>query len=351
MSTIYGAIGIQDRNANVDAVGQRLVFDTVNQFASRQEAELDTASRLFVQEETELYSETYFLPGSGMLQAANNLSRPGAVKSIGSWSVGYPIEDGRDQIANDDVTLAYMNGSQLDAHVSGVMNRYTNWKRFLMLRALLNKDNETVLDQIRGSITVKRLANGDTDVYPPIIGSATEATENHYYGTNYASGSISDTNNPIKTLSNELSEHFGDGQKVAFINAADQDKIAALTAFYDKVPQYVTLGANGDTASASGLAVPGSFIGAANDVAIFVWNWIPSGYIFGLDAAQPAPLKKRVDSVASLRGFGLVATQTEHPLNESFWRAREGYGVANRLNGVALQLVASTSYTTPTAYA
>jgi hypothetical protein len=351
MTTIYGAIGIQDRNATVDSVGQRVVFDTINQFAARQEAELDSAARLFVQEETDLYSEQYYLPGSGMLQAAANLSRPGAVKSIGTWSTGYPIEDGRDQVAVDDIAAAYMNGPQLEAHVRGVFNRYTNWRRFLMLRSLLNKDNESVTDPIHGAITVKRLANGDADEFPPIIGSATQGTENHYLGTNYAAADISDTNNPLKTLSTELSEHFGDGMKVAFINAANQDKISALTAFYDRVPQYVQLGANGDTATAAGLAVPGTFIGAANDVAVFVWNWIPSGYILGVDATQPAPLKKRVDSVASLRGFGLVATQQEYPLTGSFWRAREGYGVANRLNGVALQLVASTSYTTPTAYA
>ncbi len=351
MSTIYGAIGVQDYNATVDAVGQRLVFDTINQFAARQEAELDAAMRLFVQAETDLYSETYYLPGSGMLQAANNLTRPGAVKSIGKWSVGYPIEDGRDQIANDDIALAYMNGPQLDAHVSGVFTRYQNWRRFMMLRALLNKSNETVSDPIRGDITVKRLANGDSDVYPPVIGSSTEATENHYYGTNYTTANISDTNNPVKTAAAELTEHFGEGQKVMFINSAEADKISALTAFIERVPQYVTLGANGDTASANGLSVPGRFIGAANDVAIFVWDWIPATFQLTVDAAQPAPLKKRVDPIASLRGFQLVANNQEYPLNAAYYRAREGYGVANRLNGVASSTVASTTYTNPTTYA
>lgn len=351
MSTIYGAIGVQDYNSTVDAVGQRLVFDTINQFAARQEAELDQAMRLFVQEETELYSETYYLPGSGMLQSANNLTRPGAVKSIGKWSVGYPIEDGRDQLAIDDVSIAYMTGPQLDAHVKGIFTRYTNWRRFLMLRALLNKDNETVTDQIRGDITVKRLANGDSDKYPPVIASSTEATENHYYGTNYATASISDTNNPVKTAAAELREHFGEGQLVMLINSAEQDKISSLTAFYDRAPQFVNLGANADTATANGLSVPGTFIGAANNVAIFVWDWVPATFQLTIDTTQPAPLKKRVDPIPNLRGFKLVATQQEYPLTGAFYRAREGYGVANRLNGVASSTVASTTYTNPTAYA
>jgi hypothetical protein len=351
MATIYGAIGVSDYNASVDAVGQKLIFDTINTFAARQEADLDQASRLLVQAETDTYSETYYLPGSGMLQSANNLTRPGAVKNLGSWSAAYPIEDGRDQIAVNDIALAYMNGPQLDAHVQGVFNRYTNWRRFGMLRALLNSSNETFADPIRGNLTIKRLANGDADIYPAVVGSATEATENHYAGTNYITSAISDTNNPIKTLSLELSEHFGPGTKVAFINQAEYDKISALTLFDERVPQFVTYGANANSATISGLDVPGQFVGALADVAIFIWNWIPATYILGVDADQPAPLKKRVDTVSSLRGFGLVAQQQEYPLQESFYRAREGYGVANRLNGVVLQLVASTSYTTPTAYA
>jgi len=46
-----------------------------------------------------------------------------------------------------------------------------------------------------------------------------------------------------------------------------------------------------------------------------------------------------------------VAEQQEFPLNESFWMAREGYGVANRLNGVVLELGTGGTFTVPTAYA
>jgi hypothetical protein len=81
------------------------------------------------------------------------------------------------------------------------------------------------------------------------------------------------------------------------------------------------------------------------------WRWIPAGYMLGVAIDQPAPLMRRVDIPEQLRGFRLAAKQNEFPFEESFYRAREGYGAKNRLNGVALQLVASTSYTTPTAYA
>ena len=349
MSTIYGAIGISDYNATVDAVGQKLVYDELNKYAMRIEQEIAQATALFIQADTTDHSETYLLPAGGMMQTASEFSRPGAIKRSGEIDVAYPIEDARDQIAVSDIALAYMNGAQLDAHVQSVQTRYVNWKRYHILRSLLNKTNETFSDPMRGSLTIRRLANGDSTNYPPVIGSASEATENHYSGINNAT--ISDSYNPFALASADLSEHFGEGQKVSFINSAQEANTKALTDFYDAVPQYVTFGADKDFATINGVMAPGRFIGSANQMAIFVWDWVPSGYTIHLDTNQPKPLKRRLDVPESLRGLRLVANQTEFPLNESFWRAREGFGVANRLNGVAIQITASTSYTTPTAYA
>ena len=350
MSTIYGAIGISDYNATVDAVGQKLVYEELNKYAMRIEQEIAQATALFVQADTTDYSESYLLPAGGMMQTASEFSRPGAIKRSGSIGVAYPIDDARDQIAVSDIALAYMNGAQLDAHVQSVQTRYVNWKRHKILRALLNAANETFNDPIRDALTIRRLANADGTNYPPVIGSSTETTgHSHYSGINNAT--ITDSFNPFALISANLSEHFGEGMKVAFINSAQETAVKALTDFYDSVPQYVTFGADKDFATINGVSAPGRFIGAANQMAIFVWDWVPSGYVFGLDTNQAAPLKRRLDVPESLRGLRLVGNQVEFPLNESFWRAREGFGVANRLNGAAIQITASTSYTTPTALA
>lgn len=350
MASIYGTLGISDYDATVDEVGQALVFDELNRYAAFVEAEIAQATALFVQADTTLYSESYLLPAGGMMQAANEFTRPGAVKRTGKLSVAYPIEDARDQIAETDIALAYMTGAQLDAHVQSVQLRYTNWKRFHLLRAILNKTNDTFADDIHGDLTIRRLANADGSNYPPVIGSADELTgHSHYSGINNAA--ITDSYNPFALINADLVEHFGDGLNVAFINSAQEAAVTGLTAFYDSVPQYVTLGADNSFASINGLSVPGRFIGAANQVAVFVWDWIPSGYVVGVDAAQPGALKRRLDVPASLRGLQLVATQQEYPMRESYWRAREGFGAANRLNGVAIQITASTTYTTPTLYA
>jgi hypothetical protein len=352
MSTIYGLLGIGDRDTTVDSVGQAAVFNAINQITQRQEEETNLASQIFVEEETTNYLERYYLPSGGMMQKSGRLTRPGAVKPVNSWDVNYDLLDYRDQVAWDDVSYAYMSVGKLDAVVSGVTIRHQNTVRYEILRHLLNGTNDTFVDEIRGSLTIRRLANADGTVYPAVLGTSTDLTgHSHYAGTNYVSSAISDTNNPYNTIKDNLLEHFGQGNVVVFINNAERAKTEALTAFVPRTRMNVTPGANITTLNDQGLPnIPGEIIGSINDVLVSEWRWIPAGYMFGLDISQPGPLKRRVDIPASLRGFRLVAKQTEFPIDESFWRDRFGFGVGNRLNGVALQLVASTSYTTPTLY-
>jgi hypothetical protein len=356
MATIFGVLGMADRDTFEDTTAQRASYDLINQYAAQTQADLDAAFAVLVQSETDVHAERYFLPSGGMMQASANRTRPGAVKPINSYDVAYPIDDFRDQIAADFVATAYMTAAQLDAQVKGVAERYKNTKRYLILKALLNPTNDTFVDQKYGSLTIRRLANAtsgsDTTVYPPVIGSSTEATEDHYIETGYASASISDTNNPFVTARNELEEHFGQGTIVSFINNAERAKVEALTNFAERIPMATTPADNNAVLAEQGLpSVPGRIIGAINDVLVSEWRWIPANYILTVMVDQPAPLKKRVDEPASLRGFKLVAEQQEFPLQESFWMAREGYGVANRLNGVVLELGTGGTYTVPSSFA
>lgn len=356
MATIFGVLGMADRDTFEDTTAQRAAYDLINDYAARTQADLDAAFSLFVQTETDVHAERYFLPGGGMMQASANRTRPGAVKPVTSFDVAYPIDDFRDQIASDFVANAYISAAQLDAQVKGIAERYKNTKRYLILKSILNSTNDTFVDQKYGSLTIRRLANAtsgsDTTVYPPVIGSSTEATEDHYLETGYAASAISDTNNPFVTARDELEEHFGQGTIVSFINNAQRAKVEALTAFAEKIPMATRPADNNAVLVDAGLpSVPGRIIGAINDVIVSEWRWIPANYIVSIMIDQPAPLKKRVDEPASLRGFKLVAQQQEFPLNESFWMAREGYGVANRLNGVVLELGTGGTYTIPTAYA
>ena len=85
---------------------------------------------------------------------------------------------------------------------------------------------------------------------------------------------------------------------------------------------------------------------------IVQWDWTPSGYLFGLHMDAPKPLIQRVDpsDTGLPRGLTMVAENEEYPFRGMHWQHRFGFGVGNRLNGVAVQIVASSSYTIPTAY-
>lgn len=351
MATIFGAMNISDVDVFSDSAGQMSAWTIINEYLTATQIDSDKAYSIFVAGETTDHTSRAFLPTGGYMQASRNTSRPGARKLTGSWDVAFPIEDLRDQWAIDDVALAYMSAMQADANVKSLAQHYVNSKRLLILKALLNKTNATFTDELRGDLTIRRLANGDGSLFPPVLGTVDAAEETHYIGSNYASSAISDTNNPFVTIRDELEEHYGDAQIVAFVNNAQRAKIEALTAFIERTPSWTVPGADTTTVGGSIPGLPGRAIGSINDVLVVEWRWIPADYILGVALDQPAPLMKRVDIPASLRGFQLAAKQMEFPLIESFYRAREGYGVMNRLNGVAIHVNASTTYTNPTAYA
>lgn len=355
MTTIYGILGIEDRDTTVDEVGQATIYEATQELLNRHNGDVDAAVAVFVQETTTDYQENYWLPGGGMMQDSTRLTRPGAVKPIDSYTVAFDLRDLRDQLAWDDVALAYLTLAKYNTVIQNIAIRHLNTVRHQVLRHLLNKTNATFVDEIRGSLTIRRLANTDSTTYPPVIGSDAGADDNHYLASGYTAANISDTNNPFVTMRNEIEEHWGMSDIVTFINNAQTAKVQALTDFVPISDRYIQEGNSTPTISNSGpTGIPGTIIGRVNDVWVSEWRWMPANYMFAVDLMQPAPLKKRIDEPTSIKGRGrleLVAEQMEFPLTESFWRCREGYGVANRLNGVAMELTIDATYDNPTTYA
>jgi hypothetical protein len=350
MAALYGIMGMGDvKNMSVTQIGQRIVFDAVNQLVDRYNAELAEIERFFVAGETTEPQVTYIMPGGGMMQESTDMSRPGAVRPPLGWPVGFEIRDARDQVAWDDVALAYATVEQVQATVNNVQIRHTNWVRFHLMRALFNNTTRTFVDPLFGNVTVYPLASGDATVYPPVIAATVGATDNHYLAFNQAS--ISDANNPFPTWRAELEEHGIAGDIVALANPTQVAQIKAMTNFVDVADTALRVN-QGVEAVYSGRPVPGTIVGYVDGVWISEWRWMPAGYIYMTATEAPAPLMRRVDR-AAIPGRGelrLIATQTEFPFIESFWRDRHGYGVANRLNGLVGQITGAT-YVIPSGYA
>lgn len=361
MPTIYGALGIEDTDyVFQQTVGQRAIFDLTNEYVARYRAEQQAAQSLFVEMQTSDHTLRYHLPGSGYMQRRGTSAQPGAIKTSAYWDVAFPLEDFGDAIAIDDVSSAYMTAQKLQQNIDTILSRDANTRRLEILRALMLSTSATFVDPLRGSLTIKRLANGDSDSYPPVVGSMSGTTENHYLESGYAASAISDTNDPYVTIATELEEHFGTptgGSNIAvFINNAQTAKTIALTDFIPVTAMGVSPGTQ--TATVNGIPsklqtgaswrVLGYHAGAGTWVA--EWRWVPANYMVGIHLDAPAPLFERVDPADTGLGTGLqlVARDVEFPFETSFWRDRFGYGVGNRLNGVVMELGTGGTYTDPT---
>lgn len=357
MSTIFGALNLNDTDRVFQATqGQAVIYDAVREYLDRYNQDMQAATAIFVEGTTSDHSERYKLPGGGRLQRRGPQSRTGEVKANAGWDCAYPLEDFGAAFAGDDVTMAYMTVGDLDRHISTVINQDRATRRYEILKALFNSTAGTFVDPLWGSLTIQRLANGDSVVYPPVLGSESEATDNHYLESGYAASSISDTNDPFVTIRDELEEHFGaptaGSNIVVFVNNAQRAKIEALTNFSEVEDRFVRLGDQTDQASGVPAGVPGRVLGRCDGVWVVEWRWIPANYMVAIHMDAPKPLKIRIDPADTGLGSGLqlVSQDADYPFMTSHWRDRFGIGVGNRLNGVVFELGTGGTYTVPSGY-
>lgn len=358
MTTIYGALGLNDGDrVALATLGQQVVYDAVNQVYAQFSDEVNAAAGVFVEEVTSDYARNYKLAGGGRMQRKGSQSQAGAVKATGEWPVQLPLEEFGDAVAADRVAYAYMTTQDLNRHVVTVQTRYLNTRRFEILRALFNNTARPFYDELRGDLTVQPLANGDGVLYPPVLGSEDEATDNHYIESGYLASDISDSNDPYLTIRDELEEHFGaptgGSEIVAFIHPNQGTKTRAMNDFVEMTDRYVREGADMATVVGWATNLPGRIAGRMKSgVWVVEWRSIPEKYILGVHMDAPRPLLQREDPAETGLGGGLqlVAESELYPFTQSHYSARFGMGVGNRLNGVVIELATGGSYTTPTIF-
>ena len=359
MSGIYGVLNIGDtERVFLNTLGQGVVYDAVNEYMRLHNAELAQTLGVFVGETTTDFKRRYFLPGGGELQDMGFAPQaaPAAVKSTGSWDVAFPLSDWGAALAGSRIVYAYATVQDLAREVEGVRARDVNTVRRQILNAFLGSTQTSFVDPINGTLSIEPLANGDSVVYPPVIGATAEATENHYLESGYTVANISDTNDPAATVVAELEEHFGaptGGSNIAMFVSADVGvKLEPLTDFVPITRWNIQPGANTATAVGLPAGIPGRILGTLSGAWIVEWRYLPATYTIAIDLDAPAPLWMRVDPAYTGLGTGLqlVATSDKYPFTESFYSHRFGVAAANRLNGVVMEVAADGSYTVPTGY-
>lgn len=359
MASILGKLGLNDTDRVFQlTTGQAVIYEAIAEHMAMVNMEVDRVLSVFINSNTENYKERYKLPGGGKLQdmGFDPQSRPGLVKTTGQWDVAYPLSSHQAGVGWSKVTMAYMSVADLERHISTVIKQNVNTVRFEVLKAILDNTQGTFVDPLHGSLSIEPLANGDTVVYPPVVGSDTEATDDHYLESGYAASAISDSNNPYVTIEAELVEHFGKSQGNdnvgVFINSAQKAKTEDLTDFVEVTDRFVVPGTQTSTLTGLPMAHPGRVIGRTNGCWVIEWDWIPANYMVGIHFDADPPLKRRVDpgDTGLSTGLQLVYEDMDFPFEAEYWDNRFGLGAGNRLNGVVMELGTGGTYTIPTGY-
>lgn len=361
---IYGALGLPENDRSlVRNIGEQVVYDAAQEFIRRHNEDLESAARIFIETTTEDHKDYYKLPGGGRLQRLRNRSRAAAVRAGGQWDVAFPLEEFGSAFEIDRKSFAMMTVQQMANELATQRTMDVSTIRWEVLASLFSNTTRSVVDEwpvSKGTLTIQPLANGDSVLYPPVIGGDSDdfAADNHYLVSNYTSANISDTNNPYVTIRKELEEHFGTptgyGNIVVFIHTDEVAITEDLTDFVEVTDIGISPG--NDTDTVNGMPdIPSSarLIGRVSGVWVAEWRYIPSGYLLAVDADAPPPTRMRVHRAeyGLAQGFNLAAEDERHPIMTRHYEHDFGIGVGNRLNGVVMQLKASGSYDIPSRYA
>lgn len=351
MALIYGfhrLADIADRRAM--EVDVNVINTAIAESLANHNATLDALLALLVRRTTE-FKTKYRGAAGGRLQPLDENGRARPRKALAEYEIGLPIYDAGDAWGANWITLQKMTVQDVSDTVDQMEMRDVQWLIDQLLAAVFAEDSYTFADPDHGDLTVKPLANGDTDQYLPAGGVATTtATHLHAQANDIGDGA----DNPFPTIRTKL-RGFRDtaGQIVSLVSTSLRSDIEGLATFRERndpnlsvVPDTQSLVAT----LAAQLPPNAELFGYADGVFIAEWPAIPAGFGFAVSTSGERPIAMREDEVAALRGFTQVAERNDYPWYERQYRRRAGFGAWNRVGGVAFKIGAA-DYDPPTGYA
>jgi hypothetical protein len=293
----------------------------------------------------------YTLPSSGELQPVDELGVADPRRSEGYYQQAWPLMRGEDAYARSYEAAQKLTVGELNNELLRVQRADANWNITRMLFALMHETTWTQEDKEFGTLTVKPLANGDTDTYE-VTGQSALQTDDHYLAQ---ANAISDSDDPFPTIYDELDEHtVNSGPYVCFVPSGLRTAIQGLAEF---TPRYQTTTVEfGDNEDLAGLGIDGfqlfgdRVLGEHNEGVIIVqWRRLPANYMVALNLGSPV-MRYRQESVASLQGlFQIEATTNSGNVLLNRFRRIRGYAPANRVGAVVMR-IGNASYASPSPY-
>lgn len=342
---LYGFAQLKDGFSRpVSDVGEREVIAAVGVTLESHNRDIQNLIGLFGSTTTQ-YSEMFRSVAAARMQPMDEYGRPRPIKSS-QYSVAFPLQmaataDGWTFVTWEKATVAAVHASLVNQLIAD-----TNWVRSIIMAALFTNTNYTYVDPDKGDLTIKPLANGDTQQY--FINGSTAATDTHYLAQ---ANAVGDNDNPFPGIYTELTEHAENtGNPIVFVASAQVAAIRNLTNFVELSDSNINVSPLASTLK-SGPNVsylPGRLIGYVDGCYIVEWVNMPSGYMIAITEGGDDALAFRQDPEPTLNGLILLGREDSPYFERHFYR-RIGAGVRNRVRAL-VQRVGNGSYAIPTGY-
>lgn len=351
-SLLYGFLQLKDLGTRrVTEVGVQVVNDAINAAVAEHNRQIDAILSLFAERTTE-FKQRYQTAVAARLQPLDEHGRARPIKPFGSYDVAWPLQEAGTAWGANYRTREKLTVIEANNITATLLSADARWLRDHILAALFTNASWTFNDPEHGALTIKGLANADSDIYQIMAGSDNGATDTHYFAQ---AATVADATNPFPTIYNELTEHAENGGSViAFIPTNLKTATMGLATFYPTRDPNLSPGTGVTLAgSLGGVALPSgseSLLGYEDSgVWVAEWKTLPNDYIVAVATQGERPLKMREEDVPSLRGFGKVAERNDHPFYESQYLRIAGFGANNRVGAVVYR-VGNGAYAIPTNY-
>lgn len=277
--------------------------------------------------------------------------------------------------------LAEATAAQVESQTNMALEADNRLVFSRVLKAIFNSAKRST-DIRTQAFNVYPFYNGDSDGTsnaPPYAGANYPGgtNHNHYLATNNATLLPSALVGGGGSLEEHLRHHgYGRQAGATMVLLANPQEVAIMRPWrvatnpavypYDFVPSvgsppWLLPTNTGGVVNPQGGSVPATWNGLTVAGQYGPWlvvetDFIPAGYIVAFatggenNASNPVGIREHQNS--GLRGLRLVkGRDNDYPLVDSFYQRGFGTGVRHRGAGAVLQVVASTTYTVPAAYA
>lgn len=349
---LYGFYDLEHAfDERVTEVGVEQVQNAIQASVEEHNRQLDALMSLFVEKTTD-FKTVYKTTTVTRNQPLDQDGRARPIQPTGQYEVAFPIQGSGNAWGSNHISRVKMTVGDANRITTTLLEGDIRWMRDHVLAALyantpwIHNDEQW---ENHGLLTIKGLANGDTDEYHLVTGADQTATDNHYKAQ---ANAISDADDPFEADRDELLEHpENQGAVIALIPTNLRASVRSLSAYLPLQDDNVQPGSGTDVLTGSlGVPVPGEVFGYHDSgVWLVEWKAMPNDYIIMLTSDGEPVLRQREFAEAELQGFRQMAVREDHPFWESQFARFAGFGAWNRV-GAVVRRIGNATYAVPTNY-